>query len=197
MPARTTDYTNHPKYMALTPAQRTVCDEFISQWPTDGIDVETAKERFGLQKVMFLGDIGAIKRTGDKLTRKRRPGRNGPSTVPRTGLETRPADDQNEHLWAIINKVKGTTQHVGLVANSLIGAESKSAGGFDKVSKELAPEYLAARTGLSPNTCRTHMGHLVKAGFFVRVDWARGGRANQNRAEYRATMPVYELRQAG
>lgn len=115
-----------------------------------------------------------------------------PKKLPRTGLETRSPNDQNEHLWAAINsnRLSGSSQLVTMTANALLGAVSRGRK-FGEVEREITADYMAAKTGLSARAARTALAEAVKAGFLVRLDQGKGGVAGRGKARYRAVLPVY------
>ena len=123
-------------------------------------------------------------------------GRSKKSAVPICGVATREPRDQNEHTMALVNchQIGGSAMHVAMVANVEIGLAAYKAGKpFHRTERELTPEYIADKCGLSVNAARTAMANATKLGFLVRTDNGKGGRGKTNRAKYRPSLPRVPL----
>lgn len=157
--------------------------------------VSSGQVKFVQGKGLNIVSVGSPARRDDTEKPEPKPKKateRKPRKLPRTGLETRAPEDQNEHLWAAINsnRLSGSSQLVTMTANALLGAVSRGRK-FGEVEREITADYMAAKTGLSTRTARTALADAVKAGFLVRLDQGKGGVAGRGKARYRAVLPVY------
>lgn len=122
-----------------------------------------------------------------KATAKKTRTNKAGASIPRPEVPYRQPQDQNEHWHAVYRLLRGYAQWVALIAHHEIAVEHRS--NFCGGKRELSADFLASKTGMSPNQARVQMAEAVKAGLFVRVDNGNGGRSGKNRATYMAVVP--------
>lgn len=135
---------------------------------------------------------------------KRGPGRPKASEVPRPRVHYRQPDGQNQHMFKIINHrgLTDTEQHVGMMANFLIGHVLAERGkhrgvkitfGDPTEAVELANAKLASDVNRPSSASKVGqaMTKMVELGLFRRLDNGQGNsRKRSNNAAYVPIVPV-------